>query len=254
MTLVPAVLFIVLCTAGTVAGVVWLTPWVLSWLSGPEDWWRTAAEWLVRLIMYVASLFIGIWTALLLAPPLSGPALERLVLIQERELLIPERAPSNFIAEVVCGLRAQLFAVCFAAPVVLGLWFLELMFPPAVVLTKPLQAVVTALAIAWNLFDYPLTLRGVSASDRLGFVASHWQPVLGFGLAFVPLFWVPCVGVLMLPAGVVAATRLLYQLLEREPEELPQLPRPRPELAAAGENFGPLGQESLNTADNSSIR
>jgi uncharacterized protein involved in cysteine biosynthesis len=36
----------------------------------------------------------------------------------------------------------------------------------------------------------------------------NFPPVLGFGLAFMLVFWVPCCGVALLPVGVAAATKL----------------------------------------------
>jgi uncharacterized protein involved in cysteine biosynthesis len=226
--LVPAVLFALLATAATIVGVVWLTPWAVSLLPGSEGFWTTAAAWLTRFLSYLLSLILGVWVALLLTPPLSGPALESLVAQQERALQLPERAPSGFWAELWVGFRAQAIAVAFALPVLVLLSLFELFVPPAAMVITPLKAIVTALALAWNLFDYPLTLRGVAAGDRLGFVASNVGPVLGFGLGFSALFWIPCFGILMLPVGVVAATRLLYLLVEHDPDQLPALPRALP--------------------------
>jgi CysZ protein len=213
LVLVPAVLFGLLATAASIVGVVWVTPWALS-----------------LLLLYLVSLIGGVWVALLLTPPLSGPALESLVAEQERALQLPERPPSGFFGELWLGFRAQAVAVGFALPVLVLLAVVELFVPPAAFITTPLGAMVTALALAWNLFDYPLTLHGVSASDRLGFVAANVGPVLGFGLGFSAMFWIPCFGILMLPVGVVAATRLLHLLVEHDPDQLPSLTRA---LAAA---------------------
>lgn len=257
LALVPAVLFALLATAAAVAGVVWLTPWVLSLLPGLEGGWATAAEWLTRLVTFASSLALGVWVALLLTPPLSGPALERLVQIQERALFVPERAEAGFLRDLWIGAQAQLIAVCFAVPVLVALWLVQLVFPVAAVVTAPLSVLVTSMALAWNLFDYPLTLRGVRASARLGFVFGHWKPLLGFSLAFAALFSVPCLGVLMLPIGVVGATRLLYALLEADPEQLAELPRPTqaalPEPSALGGQAWaeprPVGQDSDEAAE-----
>jgi CysZ protein len=230
LVLVPAVLFGLLATAASIIGVVWVTPWALSLLPGSHGFWITAAEWAARLLLYLVSLIGGVWVALLLTPPLSGPALESLVAEQERALQLPERTPSGFFGELWLGFRAQAVAVGFALPVLVLLAVVELFVPPAAIITTPLGAMVTALALAWNLFDYPLTLHGVSASDRLGFVAANVGPVLGFGLGFSALFWIPCFGILMLPVGVVAATRLLHLLVQHDPDQLPSFPRA---LAAA---------------------
>jgi CysZ protein len=253
LCLVPAVLFTLLATLATAVGVTWLTPWVQSLLPTLEGGWETALTWAARVLTFALSLLLGAWSALLLTPPLSGPALERLVQVQERALFVPERPLSSFWRELVIGLQAQLLAVCFAVPVMAVLWVIGFVFPPAAIVTTPLTALVTAMALAWNLFDYPLTLRGVTASERLGFVANHASALVGFALAFTVLLWVPCLGLLMLPVGVVGATRLLYGLLEAYPDELPALARPvspaLPEPSSLRNEIRPGSQSSNHTPE-----
>jgi CysZ protein len=140
---------------------------------------------------------------------------------------VPPRGPSSLLKEFWCGLRAQLIAAVFATPILALLWLLGFLIPPAMLITFPLKLLVIALAIAWSVFDYPLTLRGVSAGDRLNLVLTHRAPILGFGLTLAALFWVPCCSVLMLPVGVVGATTLLWRILEGSPESLAALPRPK---------------------------
>jgi CysZ protein len=72
--------------------------------------------------------------------------------------------------------------------------------------------VVVALAIAWNLFDYPLTLRGIRARERLDLVRRNWRATLGFGLGFALVFAVPCMAVALLPAAVAGATSLVARM------------------------------------------
>lgn len=256
LVLVPAVLFGLIATAASVVGAVWVTPWVVSWLPGAEGFWASAAKWLVRLLMLLLSLILGVWVAFLLTPPLSGPALESLVSQQERALCLPERAASGFWSELWVGFKAQAVALGFALPLLAALSVLEIVVPPLALVTTPLKAAVTALALAWNLFDYPLTLRGVSATDRLGFVSSHVGPVLGFGLGFSLLFWLPCFGILMLPIGVVAATRLVYRLTEYDPEQLPELPRalPAPSPSPLSDALRPESREAARIDPNAKLR
>jgi uncharacterized protein involved in cysteine biosynthesis len=89
---------------------------------------------------------------------------------------------------------------------------LELFVPPLAVVITPLKLLLGALGVAWGLFDYPLTLRGIGARQRFAFMKRHFTVVLGFGSAFSLLFWLPCVGLLMLPVGVAAATRLYWEI------------------------------------------
>ncbi len=213
--LVPGLMLSLLATLG-----IWLSLAVV-WPSvspAPDSHWLTllatsAAGWLVT----TAAILLSLLLAVALAPPLSAPALEHIVGQREASLGAPPRAPLGFWREVGCGLKAQLVAACFAGPLLLTLWLLGLLIPGATFVTTPLAFLVTALGLAWNLFDYPLTLRGVSMRERLRFTWRHRTATLGFGLSFALLFWVPCFGVLLLPVGVAAATELLWSLLEGDP-------------------------------------
>jgi hypothetical protein len=144
---------------------------------------------------------IGVIVALALAPPLSGPALEKIIALEEVELGAPPRENLGFWSEVWCGLRAQLFVWMLASPLLLLLWLVELFVPPAVVVTLPLKLAVTSFTLAWNLLDYPLTLRQVRMRDRWQLFARYKLACLGFGAALSLLFWVPCGCQVILPEG-----------------------------------------------------
>ncbi len=186
-----------------------------------QGFWGQAASWVLSVIV----LAFGIVLALALTPPLSGPALERIVALRERSLGAPPRAELGMLAEIWCGVRAQVFLAMFALPILIVLWIVELVFAPAAVVTVPLAFVVTSFSLAWNLIDYPLTLRGVRMRDRFNLLMRHKRVFAGFGAAFAVLFWIPCCGVLLLPVGAAAATELIWRILETDPEALPALPR-----------------------------
>jgi uncharacterized protein involved in cysteine biosynthesis len=225
---VPALVFAALVSVGTIGGAWGLLPWLYEALGlvDPATWYATAGKVLVSVLSLLASLFVGVFVAFALTPVLSAPALERLVALQEAELGVPARREQGWLSELVCGFKAQLIALCVMTPLLVGLWLLGFFVPPAAVLTTPLQLLVVALGLAWNLFDIPLTLRGVSAAARIAVLQDHLPAVLGFGLAFSALFWIPCFGIVMLPVGAVAATRLVWRILESDPRALPELARP----------------------------
>lgn len=222
----PAVLFVLATLAAATA--LWVVqPWVLEQLAPADPTWlsrvgATAASWAAA----AATVALGFVLSLALTPPLSGPALERIVTLVEEELGVPARPPTSFLQEMWCGVRAQAFAAMFVVPTVATLWLVELVFPPSAVVVVPAKIGVASLGLAWNLLDYPLTLRGVRMRERFRFLVAHRREALGFGLAFAALFWVPCFNVLMLPVGVVAATRVLWRTLAADPSALPRLPRP----------------------------
>lgn len=209
--LVPALVFLLLEAAFIGVAWVYLKPWAslrlasVSWLPGAL---AVGASWVVAALAVV----LGWLLAVFLAPVLSAPALERVVAITEAELQAPPRAPLGFFAEFWCGARALLSSLALTLPLVLGLSLVELLLPPLAVVITPLKLLLGALGVAWGLFDYPLTLRGIGARERFRFMSRHFAVVLGFGAAFSLVFWLPCFGILMLPVGAAAATQLYWEI------------------------------------------
>jgi hypothetical protein len=48
---------------------------------------------------------------------------------------------------------------------------------------------------------------------RFALLRARPAPILGFGLCFALATWIPGAALVLLPAGVVAATRLAWRLL-----------------------------------------
>lgn len=216
---VPPALFLVLVTVIVSSAWTYLRPEILEAMEGAA-WLRwlyfdllkelapELASWLAMLVTAV----IGWRLAMPLASTLGAPALERLVGFADEELKAPPREPIGFFAELWCGARSMLLGLALTLPIEIVLWVLELVVPPIAPITTPLKFMLGALGVAWGLFDYPLTLRGMRARDRFGFMMRHLPVVLGFGIAFAALNLLPCCGVLMLPVGAIASTRLYWQL------------------------------------------
>ncbi|MEZ4222150.1 MAG: EI24 domain-containing protein [Polyangiaceae bacterium] len=217
--IVPALVLMVLVTISVAISVSLIRPWAEGWIHGDGastwvTWAGAAVGWLVAILAGL----IGLLVSLALAAPLSAPALERLVAHAEEKLGVPSRAESGFFAEMWIGLKSQAFAFCIALPILLLLWIVDLLLPPAVVVTVPLKLLVAAFSLSWNLLDYPLTLRGMRMRDRMKLLGAHKRATMSFGVAFAILFWLPCFQVLMLPVGVLAATRLVWMLAQASPE------------------------------------
>ena len=192
-----------------------LSEWVVPDSTG---WYAVGARAAVRWGAAALGAYLGLWAALLLAPPLSAPALEHLVRAQEAALGLPPRPSRGVWFELWCGVEAQAAAWLVALPVWLLLWGLGLLVPALAPLLLPLQVFPLALGLAWSLLDYPLTLRGVRLRARSRLLLAHPGPILGFGAAFALVTLVPGGALLLLPAGVVGATRLVVRLL---PDETP---------------------------------
>lgn len=209
--LVPVVIFFLL-EAGFVS-LSWLVvkPWVDEAVTGPGRWRELSGD-VASWASFLLTAALGWVVSAFFVPPLSAPALERLVAIVEAELAVPERAPLGVLAELWCGLRSSLVSSAISLPLILALTLLELLVPPIAIVATPLKLLIGALGVAWGLFDYPMTLRGIGVRQRFAFINRHAAPVLGFGTAFALVFWLPCCGVLLLPVGVIAATRLFWQI------------------------------------------
>jgi uncharacterized protein involved in cysteine biosynthesis len=211
LALVPALLFLLLEATFAAIAWYWVLPWAQGFLAGVSWLPRllaTGGSWVVAAITVV----FGWLLAMFLAPALASPALERIVAIVEQHLAAPPRASLGFFAELWCGLRAMLWSFGLTLPVVVVLSLLELLLPPLAVVVMPLKLLLGAMGVAWGLFDYPLTLRGIGPGERLAFMRAHFAIVVGFGAAFSLVLWVPCLGVLLLPVGAAAATELYWEI------------------------------------------
>jgi uncharacterized protein involved in cysteine biosynthesis len=211
--LVPSVVFAALFVVFGSLAVLVARPWLVTKLpSAASELGRVgvgAAGWGFALLLVA----VGWYLALALAPTLSAPALERIVDHVERRAGAPPRQPLGFVRELRSGLSSLAGAACVLVPISFLLWLVSLLIPPASVVTAPLELLLSSLLVAWGLFDYPLTLRGLGFRARLGIVRANLGCVTGFGLAFTALFWLPCLGVALLPVGAIAATRLSCRIL-----------------------------------------
>jgi CysZ protein len=208
----------VLIAASLAVVAIWLSFGLLGpWLSelafaNAESGWQSVLKGSLRWLGSAVAAYLSLLLAVALAPALSAPALERLVRLQEEALGAPERPRRGFWFELRCELEAQLVALGVLIPLALALWLLGLALPPLLPLIALVNAVLVSLAVAWNLLSYPLTLRGVGARERLRLLSRHAPAVLGFGAAFAALSLIPGAALLLLPAGVVGATRLSERL------------------------------------------
>jgi CysZ protein len=212
LALVPAVLFVLVQSGFVLGWWRYLKPWLNEELSGEgklQNFAALLAAWGSLLPLLVLGWF--------LVPVLSAPALDGIVVRVERELGAPERAPLGIFAELWCGFRAMRMSLLLTLPAMAALTVLGLLLPPVVVVTTPLKLLIGALGVAWGMFDYPLTLRGVGVRARLAFMRRHFSAVLGFGVAFSLLFWLPCFSILMLPIGVAGATKLYWEIQRSAP-------------------------------------
>jgi CysZ protein len=147
-----------------------------------------------------------------LSQPLSGPALERIVRRVEALHGAPRWPATSLASDVLRSLESIVVSYAFGLPLLAVLFLISVAFPPAAVVTTPLKLTVTALLLAWDLCDYPLSIRGVPLHARVAFMRRNAAAMLGFGCGLALLGLVPCLFVLVLPAGVAGAARLTVQI------------------------------------------
>ena len=210
----PALILLLLAVPMLWLSVARFGPWLSSALLPDTSTWYAESAWLaLRWLSSALAAYLGLWLALLLAPVLSAPALERLVRAREHALGASPRAPQSFWFELRCGLEAQLGGVLLALPLWLLSWAAAALLPGAGLLLLPLQALPLALGLAWNLLDYPLTLHGVRVRERWALLRRAPLSILGFGFCLAAVSVIPGAALLLLPAGVVGATDLALGLL-----------------------------------------
>ncbi|WP_438013885.1 EI24 domain-containing protein [Sorangium sp. So ce315] len=213
LALVPTGIALVLTIALAIAGVK-LAPSLVELIvkePGTGGLW-TVLMAVLRILSLAVVLVAALAVSFGLAKPLSGPALERMVRRAEADLGAPAWPAVGFFADMWRALQSSLVALAFTLPILLVLGVVGLLFAPASVVVVPLQLAVTALAGAWDLCDCPLSIRGVPVAARVAFVRRHLAAVMGFGSGLALLSFLPCSLLIVLPAGVLGAARLVVAL------------------------------------------
>ncbi len=206
---VPVVSACVITIALAVGG-IWEAHHLIDARYPELDDWMDMLEYGGVLLFYDAMVLVG---ALILgsslAQLLSGPALDAIVRAQETAL---GRAPSEgapFLESLWRSLKITVITLVLGLPVIAGLTVVEFLFPPAALVTLPAKLVYASALAAWNLLDYPFALRRMNFDARYTFYKAHFASCLGFGLPMTLIGMIPVLGLVMLPAGVAGATRLL---------------------------------------------
>lgn len=176
----------------------------------------TTAGGIVASVLTVAAVVAVLLVAALvsfgLAQPLSGPALERIVRRVEKKLGAPTWPPTSIFDDMLRSLQSVIVGYAFGLPLLAVLVGINIVFPPAVVVTFPLKIAVMAMLLTWDFCDYPLSIRGVAIGTRVAFLRRHLRPVIGFGIGLALLSLLPCALLIVLPAGVAGAARLIVTI------------------------------------------
>lgn len=213
LALVPTGIALVLAVVLGIIGVK-LAPMLVALLlkePGTGMLW-TVLGVVLHILAVVVMLGVALAISFALGKPLAGPALEKMVRRAEADLGAPTWPPPSFFEDVWRALQSSLVALVFTLPFIVVLGAVSFFFPPASVITFPLQLGITAIAGAWDFCDYPLSIRGVPVGARIDFVRRNIGAVMGFGFGLALLSFLPCALLIVLPAGVLGAARLVVDL------------------------------------------
>jgi CysZ protein len=173
--------------------------------------WSMLGMWTLRILFWAIGMLVAFVLAMSLAQPLSGFALDAITRKQELALGGRTWPDQPLVSSAFRSLRVSLTALFVGLPVLAVLALVTVFIPPAAVVTLPLKFVVTGLLTAYDLLDYPLSLRGEDVGARLRFIAANFPAVLGFGVAAALLLLIPGGALFLLPFGVAGAARLVKQ-------------------------------------------
>ena len=207
--LVPAIIFTVLLVACAIPAGWGMHAATDRMIQKNVSRWAHLGIWLLRLVLYIVALCFSVIVALVVAQPLSGPALESLVRAQERALKYPNRSEESFCSSVWRSVRVSVISLLISFSIFITLTSIEFFLPPAVFVLTPLKVLTTALILAYDIIDYPLSLHMLGVRERSPWFRHYLWATLGFGLAMEGLFLIPGAFLLLLPAGVCGATRLV---------------------------------------------
>lgn len=223
--IVPIAVATLLISLIAAVAITWLVPSVGELVGPSHAWYATAGRVALQVLAALLALVVGLLLASVLSQPLSAPALERLVRVAERELGLPARPETPLLTDLWRSLRSAAIGSVGVA-LVLALTIVELLIPGSSIVILPVKIMVSAVFVSWDLLDYPLSVRDLGLVDRLGWMRRHVPEVLGFGVSLAVVFLLPCMQLLLLPAGVVGATSLLHavDLVEREGADAPEEP------------------------------
>lgn len=206
--IVPMVVATLLVTLVAAAALAWLVPSVGALVGPSQAWYATAGRVALQVLTALLALLVGVVLAAVLSQPLSAPALERLVRLTERELGLPARPQTSLATDLWRSARSAAIGATGIC-VVLSLTLIDFLVPGSTIVVLPIKIVISGLFVSWDLLDYPLSVRDLGLRARLGWIRGHLPEVFGFGLSLAVVFLVPCMQLLLLPAGVVGATSLL---------------------------------------------
>jgi CysZ protein len=193
------------CVGGGLAVGAYAGPTIEAALTPAAGRVPEAVGVLLALTVWIATLTAFLALGLALALLLAAPVLDVLSRQTEREQRGETVDASRGLRwEVGQSLRSALYFLA-AAPFVFLLGLVPVVGPP-------LGALWAARALSFQLTEPTLVRRGLGFAERRAW-HRRWRPEsMGFGLIALLVLIVPCANVVLVPALVVGATRLVLEL------------------------------------------
>jgi CysZ protein len=205
-SLVP-VGFMALLSLG-LCGLSWWGAWEASKSLVGE---ANLGTWALTALFGLLGVMLAVLIALTLAQPCSGFALEAICRAQERAMVGRASPSISYWASLRRNLKVIAATLVLGGGIMLALFVVEFLVPPAAVVTVPLKFLVGGWLMAWNFLDYPLGLRGMGFRDSVRWVGKHFGAVTVFGLTWWSVVLFPGAVLFLLPMGVAGATRLVVE-------------------------------------------
>jgi CysZ protein len=207
--LVPVTVLTVLACGGCVGGGFGAWETAFHIVGKEAGAWGQVGGWALTVLLGLAFVVLAMLTSLALAQPLSGFALDAIVHAQEKVLTGRASPRASLLVSAWNASRVALLSLVCGVPLLVLLLLIGVLFPPATVVTVPLKFVVCGWMLAWDFFDYPLTMRGLGMGARIEWMGRHFLAFTAFGLAWALVIVVPGVVLLLLPMGVAGATQMV---------------------------------------------
>ncbi|HQP35338.1 MAG TPA: EI24 domain-containing protein [Polyangiaceae bacterium] len=212
LSLLPTTIAVLITVGLGTLSVMFLPELIVGITGKGGAWYEVAGVVALQVITAGTGLLLSLVLGLVLAQPLSGPVLEHLVREMDKELGAPAPPKVPLWREIARSATGALLALAFVLPILAILFVVDLFIPFSWIVTFPLKIMVTGLAITWDLLDYPFSVRGWRLGLRFGWVRKNLGAALGFGVSLALMFLIPCVQLLLLPAGALGATWLVRQI------------------------------------------
>lgn len=191
---------------GRLSAFVWPRPhgvWLVLWAP---------LQVVLALALAVAALFAVLLVQAVFTAPWNDALSERVERLRTGAEAAPVTARA-ILADVGRTVRVELGKLLVYAGVMLPLFVLSLVVPVAgPILFAAVGWVLTALFLAFDYMDWPMSRRGWGLRRRIAFVRADLASAMGFGTGCWLLLFVPLVNVFFVPAAVTAGTTLFLDL------------------------------------------